>query len=1385
MKRFPIKDSVAGEQLLAVSPPLAREPNADWRQRLVYFSGRALTEHAFRVEQNGRLGHVATLGQAFSPGVVTGLEVSAAQTGEGVVLEIAAGMGLATSGEIVTLNRNHQLRLDDIQVFAPAALLGPSADAEADEGAGRLGESLAELRAAGRPLPEAMILVLQPVSVEVFSEEATSDPCEADASAEPFENWQWIDGCRLLLYAWPAWLGAVPVAGAWRRNRMAHAIFEAERLLGEGEYPPWCALGVPVALIGLDETLRFTFIDRNAVVRRGGEAKGGDVPISTAGNRFLWQARFEQFNEQLVDWLANDANFDAATIKAESEFRHLPPVGVLPAGCMSPRQQMQHFFPVSFAVRALALPYEQLDLALEESAGLLGYDLNTPDQVEVLVPVPQAHFDPQLLVVETIDAEFDRTIQRFRLVRDQWLGRRLVLRHQASALFQAIKGRPLLYPLLEIAAFDGLEQPTAFTQALVQAGDKCRYLKGSSTPAANWMQIGCDETGWSSGTTPIGYGMEGLGTVVEDMAGHYRSLFLRHPFHVSTLLEGHRFTLVVTTSGGCSVWLNGRLLRSDEVKQSSTTLVTETRRYELGELAGWLIEGENLLAIEARSSALNAASFTLSVDLLDTEEQFGTREVLVNGKKPPFGREQYEVEALGALKHHLDVATPLSAAEIATLDDIGIEAYIDFLQRKIDQADDCVEFGFLRLRTDIYRVRQMMVGNEVGTKLATSPALAEIAKSESAVAAKQELSDFYTRIKQSATSEIAVDKATEAPIKATASMRNNLFVSGELLSGVSEKLTVKDGLKIASLESDTINLRSGQSSSDLYKRATSTATEIGEQNPVVGKMQSFNSATVGERLEESSANIAHMAGVAAKGEVIGNLLATDMALDDLSIPGVSANGKNYTFADIRADGSILGRILGGEFDPVGTRTGSGTYVGDDEASYFNAGVKALEGVVGLLRLVEGRIQAYRRAVERCKSTIAELQGHLSRIDSRLQTVANELAEARHDVSVARSLKAEEEARINALNTKRDQVLDTLVPFVLFRRPRTTDPRQDAPLHGLNPDLSTQPLPLCDLSEVEAPDALEAMLDVIREAPLAWFVAVHRILPLLSRLEDLHITLAGAKKRATTRVSVHPFFSTSVDESDKLQQGLGSTLNISQQRIQGERRKTQAIDLAAFQRLGWQESILRVPEVVSLGDLIDASHGRMGASQRAAQELAQITEVATCLYLRFSAVPAGIRLDWAEQLSQYDAPVNLRNLYSLPRFGELDYIERNAMQRLVDWLYGRILSTSREAQEMMSDLIRVALLCASHAPVNRLIAGYLPAAVTVIPGLRLPVIVDLSRVRVGMAVSLGKAGTTLVRGQVVDIAGGQVFAEVHTVVGESVQLEANTKVQIGERLGLLG
>ena len=1391
MKLFPIKDPVAGEQVLAVEPAISRYPDADWRQRLEYFTGRALTHTALRLEQTGRAGHLATLGQALSPGVVEGLEAVAAQLTEGVVIEISAGMGLAASGEIITLSRNHQVLLDDIRVAAPTAVL----EGEGDEGAYKLGGTLAELRAAGRPLPQAMILTLQPVAVEHFSQPDSTDPCDYDPSDEAFENWQWLDGFRLVLYAWPAAMTPMPAPGLWFRNRLANAIFEQERYLTEGEYLPWWTMGVPIALIGLNATLGFDFLDRNSVVRRGGEPKGGAVPISPAGNRFLWQARFEQFNEQLVDWLLSDSSLDPAQMMASLQFRHLPPVGVLPKDTMNPRQQLQRFFPMGYAVRALAIPYEQLDLAIEESAALLPYDLNAPDRVEVLVPVPQQHYEPQLLVVETIDPEFDQTITRFTLVRDQWLGRRLNVRNKASSIYKAIKGTPLLYPADDPNAIDTLEQAVGFEQQRVKEGDSCNYLKGTAAPPINWFQNGLDDSKWLSGPTSIGYGHDGLGTTLDDMQDHYVTLFLRHRFNLASIEQAHRYTAVVTTNGGFYAYLNGRFLTSANVTrplfnapaQKSQTI--EPRRYELGELTGRLLEGENVLAIQAHNVSSNEGAFSISTELLDTEDGFGTVETAPN-INVPFGQEHYNVTALDELRNYLDTTTPLSDAEVAKLDEIGIEEYIDFLQRKIDQADDRVEFGFLRLRTDIYRVRQMMLGNEAGTKLATSPALAEIAKGNSAVATKEELSTFYQRIKQTQTPTPKADGGgggtvtgggTPPPAMMTVvPMVNivsgaNLFFSGELASGVIDNSAAKKSIKTDTNLAMLSMAQKERSTAALFNHTAASSKDVALQNPVVGAVQNFNNVTVGERLEEPSANVAHMAGVAVKGEIISNLLDTDIHIDDLSVPGVMSDGNTLSFADIRGNADILGNILAGKYDLVAT---------DDEASYFNAGVKAMENVVGMLRLIEGRVHAYRRAVDRCKTTIEALQVQMRNTDLRLKTIGDELAESRHDVSVARALKAEEEARIAALNTKRDKILETLVPFLLFRRPRTLDLRKDAPMHYINPDLSDQPLPLCELSEVETPDALEAMLDVVRDAPMKWFVAVNLILPQLSRLEDLHVTLSGAKKRAATKTTVHPFSKTNFQASDKLLQGLGQALSQSQQRIQVERRKTMTLDLAAFQRLGWQESIQRVPEVVSLGDLIDGNHGRMIASQRAAAEMAMISKVVTCLYMDFSEISAGIRLDWAERLSQYDVPVNLRNLYSLPRFGEIEYIARHNMQRLVDWLYGRVNSKYSDALDMMSDLIRVALLSASHAPVNQLIAGYLPAPITVRPGHFVNIVADLTRVRIGMAVSIASAGATLVRGKVSDISGGQVTAEVHTVVGNSVQLDGGARVQIGERLGLM-
>jgi len=1417
MKVFPIDDPVHGEQVLAVQPPIERAPGADWLQRLEYFSGRALTHSALNLEQKSRSGHLATLGQAVSPGVVTGLVATAAQNSEGVVIEVAPGTGMALSGEIVHINRHQQVMLDDIRVYAPAALL----EGDGQGGAFKLGDTLGKLRAAGTALPGAMVLVLQPVTVVHFDQEPSTDPCDRDPTDQAFENWQWVDGCRVLLYAWDPGLSPLPVMGSRRRNRLAYAVFDLERGMGEGDALPWASVGVPIALIGLDSALYFAFIDRNAVVRRGGEAKGSEVPITPAGSRFLWQAQFEQFNEHLADWIMQASDLEPADIQAGAEFRRLPPVGVLPRETMEPRRQMQHFFPPNYGVRALAIPYEQLDLAIEESAGLLPYDLNAPDRVEVLVPVPQQHFDPRLLVVEEIGPEFDQAIARFTILRDQWLGRRMVVRKKASALYEAIKGKPLLYPADDPNAVDALEQPVDFEEKLVKRGDGCRYFPGEPAPPGNWMQPSFDDSSWDEGLTPLGYGTGGMGTSLEDMPNTYVTVFFRHRFSLDSLEDALYYSLGVTTQGGYYAYLNGRLLSSANVTGSfhrtpaAGPLPLEKRFYELGGLLGLLIEGENVLAIQAHSPGWNEETFFVSVELLNTEQSFGTTErPLLRQIKAsiPFGEEQYDVDALQELRGDLE-GMPLSSPEVDKVDELGIEAYIGYLQHKVDQANDRVDFGFLRLRTDMYRVRQLMLGNEAGTKLATSPALAEIAKGTSAVATKNELSDFYQRIKQAGPKTGGSGDGGEIPLSDSPSggdgqatltreaskPSGNTFFSGELsgrgLTGpagresavLRDMVRSKKDLGIPGIQDPEMKFATmfekESSSGALFKYGTASLQDVDEQNPVVGKIQDFNNVTVGERLEESSANVAYMAGLAVKAELLTGLLESDISIDDLKVPGVASdNGELLTFAQVRADkDAVVTDIMDGKYDQVPVDDDS--LNGYDEAGFFNAGIKAQESVVAVLRLIEGRVQAYRKAISLCRDTWKSIQGDLNKADQRLKTIGDELAESRHDVTVARALKAEEQARIDALNEKRDKILQTLVPFVLFRRPRTVDLRLDAPVRNLDPDLSDQPLPLCDLSEVETPEAVAAMLDVVRDGPMKWFVAGDLILPHLSRLPDLHVTLANAKKRALSKVSAHPFLEMDFQAPDSLLQGLGGSIEQARKRVRAEREKTRAIDLVAFQRFGWQESIKRVPEVVSLGDLIDGPHGRMGASQRAAREMGMISQVATCLYVGFSQVKPALRLHWAERLSQFDQPVNLRNLYTLPRFSELGVIDRHNMQRLVDWLYGRIFSRYPEALQMFSDLIRVTLLSASHAPVNQLIAGYLPEPAVVRPGSFVNLVAELSRVRVGMALSLVSGGALVVNGRVADISGGLVRAEVLSVAGDSVQLESGARAQIGPRLGM--
>src|SRR6185295_7430585 len=123
----------------------------------------------------------------------------------------------------------------------------------------------------------------------------------------------------------------------------------------------------------------------------------------------------------------------------------------------------QSFFPGSFAVDAVPIPVEQLDLALEQSAALAIYDTFAADSARVLVPVPGNWYEPRLLEVEAVAGEFFTRLDELIADRGVWLQRRSDVRAKTSALERAIRGKPLEFPDPDP---DALEEEAAGTGAL-------------------------------------------------------------------------------------------------------------------------------------------------------------------------------------------------------------------------------------------------------------------------------------------------------------------------------------------------------------------------------------------------------------------------------------------------------------------------------------------------------------------------------------------------------------------------------------------------------------------------------------------------------------------------------------------------------------------------------------------------------------------------------------------------------------------------------------------------------------------------------------------------------------------------------------------------------
>jgi hypothetical protein len=302
----------------------------------------------------------------------------------------------------------------------------------------------------------------------------------------------------------------------------------------------------------------------------------------------------------------------------------------------------------------------------------------------------------------------------------------------------------------------------------------------------------------------------------------------------------------------------------------------------------------------------------------------------------------------------------------------------------------------------------------------------------------------------------------------------------------------------------------------------------------------------------------------------------------------------------------------------------------------------------------------------------------------------------------------------------------------------------------------------------------------------WFT---QLPPLLNRLDRPEILLGAIQQAVLTAqqpvVSVNPALLRFSSQTSVFAQAITRTVSAQQQAVSRYQLATAQLDINPLLVASWKGLRDRAKTTLTLGDLIDGKHSSSDLSRAAAQEFEDLTRALGSLYAGFSDIRPILRLTWAERISQYDSAINLRNLSALPRWQEVDYLERREIQSVVDWLYLRVAAEQGDAIALINDLVRICILLASAAPVNQIIAGRIVEPTTVNPGGRVSIAIDPSRVRIGMNVLLyGSDNRVVAQGLVEDLSANRAAARITRITQEAtttVQLAANTQVRFMQSL----
>ena len=156
----------------------------------------------------------------------------------------------------------------------------------------------------------------------------------------------------------------------------------------------------------------------------------------------LAQARINQLSEQLSQTMAQRLPFQTLADICPT----LPPSGILPVSAVDFKSQRGSWLPPNWTVSAAPVHLEELETVLETGMTLepLAAQATAPkdatllELVELLVPLPDAVYDPNILVVETVAPIFAQEVEKASSARNLTLKQLKAVQQETNALLTAV-----------------------------------------------------------------------------------------------------------------------------------------------------------------------------------------------------------------------------------------------------------------------------------------------------------------------------------------------------------------------------------------------------------------------------------------------------------------------------------------------------------------------------------------------------------------------------------------------------------------------------------------------------------------------------------------------------------------------------------------------------------------------------------------------------------------------------------------------------------------------------------------------------------------------------------------------------------------------------------